>query len=526
MSKFHSTVSRKDFLKVIGLGSLGMATAAAGTYVWAKEDAAPWEAMQGWENAVGKEYFDRKPFEVDTVPEWNWKVIGPDLGGDRSVGGIHRYDGRTSYNVRHLSVFHNIQGQDSLPDGSWPSSGTAALDPYWQDWYELNPMMLDRDKAFKYDWWPNIGKPWVNDCKAEKARWDANEGYLGLRASEAYMKVSYPDYTDPPAISDWKDVSKTRGIFNSPEHASSFIKKLAHMVGMTLVTICRMNPAWVVRSAWPRGYPTSAGRGWPTDGNAQPIPAWWEYAIMVTPPMFWDTLYGDPNYGTSWQGYERSRHAAWQITYVINKLGYPARAHWPGANYNLINTPVGVESGEGMVGRTSNVVSPDFGGNFRQAVITTSLPMAVDKPIDFALPEFCRKCKLCAEVCPTGAISYADDPDFDIRGVRRWYIDQKKCRTSWNIDAGPMGCRACVAVCPWSKKNTWVHRFVRDTLSRDRTGIGANVAIWAEKNFYKKNLGADLVFPKGYKGVYEPAVEWHVTDNYISGFTDTPMGVK
>jgi len=88
-----------------------------------------------------------------------------------------------------------------------------------------------------------------------------------------------------------------------------------------------------------------------------------------------------------------------------------------------------------------------------------------------------------------------------------------------------MGCRACVSICPWSRVNNWIHRFVRALVPNDPTGFTQNLSVWAEKNIYgPKSMGEDLL-PPNFKGVMEPP-EWLVTDNYISGFTDTPMGVK
>ena len=150
--------------------------------------------------------------------------------------------------------------------------------------------------------------------------------------------------------------------------------------------------------------------------------------------------------------------------------------------------------------------------------------METDRPIDFKLDEFCSRCKICAENCPTQAISLADQPDFEIRGLRRFYTNHAKCSDGWSLGAGPMGCRACVAACPWSRRNTWAHRLVRNVLSRDPTGLTHAASIWAEKNMYPKNALDDLNPPK-FLGVFNPP-DWIVTANYVDGFTETPMGVK
>ena len=82
--------------------------------------------------------------------------------------------------------------------------------------------------------------------------------------------------------------------------------------------------------------------------------------------------------------------------------------------------------------------------------------MEIDKPIKFGVEEFCNKCKICAEQCPSGAISFADSPAEQewgtgsvLRGWEHWYINNGACYNFWRESMGPMGCRLCVAVCPY-----------------------------------------------------------------------------
>ena len=49
---------------------------------------------------------------------------------------------------------------------------------------------------------------------------------------------------------------------------------------------------------------------------------------------------------------------------------------------------------DGYLTGTGFCITPELGGNFRTAVITTNMPLEIDKPIDFGLAEFCNKCKL------------------------------------------------------------------------------------------------------------------------------------
>ena len=51
------------------------------------------------------------------------------------------------------------------------------------------------------------------------------------------------------------------------------------------------------------------------------------------------------------------------------------------------------------------IVNPFMEPRFKGAVVTTDLPLAPDKPIDFGLQDYCSKYKKCACECSSGALS-------------------------------------------------------------------------------------------------------------------------
>nr|UZH91520.1 reductive dehalogenase [uncultured bacterium] len=526
----ESGLNRRDFLKIAGIGGAGLGVAAAGSTWEMYHEGQSAFSMQGQEHRQGHVYFDRTPFEVDDVTKFSWEVIGPDLPNGQSVNGIHRIDNHWYYGVRFKSAGHfhydpSKGNLDAIPD-VWPSNGVAGLDPIYQNYYELYPMMLDVDKEYKYDWLPQFRERY-NSTAADRADFDKNDGLIALARSDAQRAVPVSKITAAtPELNDWDGVSERRAVFDTPELASQLIKSMANDLGATWVGITPLNKGWVAykhTAGEGMGGGSGTGRGFGLDKVVE-IPQWWEQAILVTGCMNWDVNAGDPNYGDSWTGYNISSQIAQQMVTFLKKLGYPARWHSPFGGYDLPVPGIAAECGLGEVARTSNCVAPDFGGNIRPSIITTSLPMAADKPVDFHLAEFCSRCKLCAQVCPTQAISYADAPDFEIYGLKRFYTNHAKCRDGWNFGGGPMGCRACISVCPWTKKNTWLHRFVREVLTHDPTGFSQNVAIWAEKNLYPKNY-QEALNPPDFKGVYAPP-KWIQTEEYISNFVQTPMGVK
>ncbi|WP_368292933.1 reductive dehalogenase [Dehalobacter sp. TBBPA1] len=157
----------------------------------------------------------------------------------------------------------------------------------------------------------------------------------------------------------------------------------------------------------------------------------------------------------------RSYHATANIAVImaryIRSLGYNARAHHFG-NYDLAIPPVLIACGMGELSRTGDCVAhPKMGFRNKCAAVTTDLPLAPDKPIDFGLLDFCRVCKKCAENCPSQAISFETDL-VEQNGYLRWDSDMKKCAAFRAGNDEGVSCGRCIKVCPWnSKEDSWFH---------------------------------------------------------------------
>ncbi|MEL7563197.1 4Fe-4S double cluster binding domain-containing protein [Dehalogenimonas sp. 4OHTPN] len=523
MAQFHNSISRRDFMKSVMFGVGGTAAAAGVAYAWGMQDGTSPLSFPGHQNRRGFEYevFDRTPFEVDEVPETSWKVTAQNttyMRPNQVVNGIHRPDLRWIYNSR----FKNRHDPDvnkfdfAIPYSAWPSNGVQSLAPFWREYYEMYPDMLERDKKYIYDWLPGFRERYFKTTEM-RDNFNAQEGYIANKIVSGDSALAPSSITTKPETFDWQGVSTTRAVFESPEKAAENIKWAAYHFGAQYVGIIPVHPEFV----WYNHQ--SATRGFAV-GEEIKIQPWWNYGIFVNAPMEWDSMMADPNYGQSNQGYNIVSTIAQQIVGYLKALGYPARWNSPNGGYDLTIPPHGALAGYGSIGRTSNCMSPDVGGNCRPAVVFTSLPMATDKPIDFNLYAFCKRCMICAENCPTQAISYSPEPDRVEYGMKRYATDFAVCNDGWAYGAGPTGCRACVAACPWTRRNTWSHRMMRNILARDSTGLVSNVALWAERNMYPKNMLDDLN-PPLFKGVFDPP-EYLKTANFISGFTPTPMGVK
>jgi reductive dehalogenase len=197
-------------------------------------------------------------------------------------------------------------------------------------------------------------------------------------------------------------------------------------------------------------------------------------------------------------GYEQAHMAEERLMNFIRGIGYRAfDIQLTGVN----PIPFALMAGMGEMGRTNRVISPLFGGGIRFAMILTDLPLALDKPIDFGLQEFCRGCKKCARACPVGAISSDDDPSWEpvgsysSTGKRVYYEDCEKC-SAYTSSRGSY-CGACLASCTWNKLDeTALHRIMRP-LSAKLPSLSRYYA-WFDDLF-----GYGLVAPEARKDWWE-----------------------
>lgn len=136
------------------------------------------------------------------------------------------------------------------------------------------------------------------------------------------------------------------------------------------------------------------------------------------------------------------------IAEQIRRQGYSARVH-TAIDGEVLQPPLLLLSGLGEVSRIGDVIlNPFLGPRLKSGVVTTSMPMEHDKPIDFGLQNFCDNCLKCARECPSGAITAG--PKVMYNGYETWRSDAEKC-TRYRItnDAGAM-CGRCMKMCPWN----------------------------------------------------------------------------
>jgi len=118
----------------------------------------------------------------------------------------------------------------------------------------------------------------------------------------------------------------------------------------------------------------------------------------------------------------------------------------------------------------------------RLGAVTTSLPLEIDHPVSFGVQDFCRRCKKCAENCPSASIP--QDGVSEVRGVYKWQLDIEQCYRYWRV-AGT-DCGLCMRVCPYSHPPTFIHNLIRTGLRR--SAFARQVSVWGDDLLYGRRI--------------------------------------
>ncbi|RKX27199.1 MAG: reductive dehalogenase [Candidatus Zixiibacteriota bacterium] len=274
---------------------------------------------------------------------------------------------------------------------------------------------------------------------------------------------------DGPASSKRINVSQTE--------ITSEIKKLVLLLGADDVGIAKLNPMWVY---------SHVGRGPEQWGT--PIENNHKYAIVFCIEMNYSRVEKAPKLPVTEESaacYLRGSHISVSLAQYIRSLGYPARAHVSGSNYQIMLPPVAYDAGLGELGRIGYLISPKFGARIRLGAITTDLPLIPDKPIAFGVQDFCAKCRKCAINCPSGAIPKGAPES--VRGVEKWPLNVEKCLQFWRQTGSD--CGLCMRVCPYSHPSTFVHNIVRAGLKR--SPIAHTLSVWGDDFLYGRKIKYD-----------------------------------
>ncbi|MGR3713527.1 MAG: reductive dehalogenase [Shimia sp.] len=186
-----------------------------------------------------------------------------------------------------------------------------------------------------------------------------------------------------------------------------------------------------------------------------------DQAISMIIDQGFETMEGAS--GDDWIGVAQSMRAYLRFSLLggviakqIRNLGYKAKAHSV-MDGEVLQPPLLLLSGLGEVSRIGEVIlNPLLGPRLKSGVVTTDMPLAHDKPIDFGLQNFCENCNKCARECPSGAITAGPKKMFN--GYEIWKSDSQKCTTYRITTEGGAMCGRCMKTCPWNLEGLFAEK--------------------------------------------------------------------
>jgi len=278
------------------------------------------------------------------------------------------------------------------------------------------------------------GKPGYSrvDFALAYASWIVHDAFKG---GFSWTKIKL---SRTPAVSIGIDWTEMKCDVNDPCEMSICIKRAATLFGASLVGICELNRDWLYADV--------------------DVPEKFENVIVMAVEMDADGIATSPAVPAAVAtgvGYSKMAFILAGVGEFIRNLGYEAIQC---GNDTALSIPLAIDAGLGELGRNGLLITPQHGPRVRLCKIFTDLPLKFDKPIEFGVKEFCKKCKLCAQHCEVGAISMDDEPNFEVKcrsnnpGVLKWYVNVERCYLYWCENG--TDCSTCIKVCPYNIAST------------------------------------------------------------------------
>jgi epoxyqueuosine reductase QueG len=226
--------------------------------------------------------------------------------------------------------------------------------------------------------------------------------------------------------------------FASGEAAAAYVKEKAKEFGADMVGICRIEPSDMYQGR-------SVNH---------------EFAIAVGQKMLWREFQIVPSRESAIEClriYYALGETVIRLAELIRSIGYECKVEHPIGDSDVLHIPIGLKAGFGELGRHGSIINPTFGPLFRMGSVLTSLPMAIDHPIDAGIAKFCDKCRACRIYCPADAIGDERTPEAgkDHLGNDRYKVDTGKC---FPYFAKHNYCSICLPVCVYNHKQ-WARDF-------------------------------------------------------------------
>jgi ferredoxin len=232
------------------------------------------------------------------------------------------------------------------------------------------------------------------------------------------------------------EVSDTKApLPDDPRILARHIKSLGYFLGADMIGICSMPESVVFKEETDCDYPFAV-----VLLNAK--------KAYITRQSYGREWIDDPS---SFQSYQRCAYQAQVMTSYLRRLGWRADSSIVN-KYPTLMPQLVIESGLGEESRPGIALNPFVGASFKVSAVLTDLRLEIDKPVDFGLQKYCAECKICAEQCPTQAISYGEKVEHN--GYMKWAHDGIRCATGVITNKIGNICQRCTKICPWNRRDS------------------------------------------------------------------------
>ncbi len=274
----------------------------------------------------------------------------------------------------------------------------------------------------------------------------------GYQPNVAMMHASFaiPPLLGQVAHSDPEPEVKPAQL--TPEKAAHIVKNLARHIGADMVGICKVDPDLIYSHRGEIHYDQEEDWG----KEIKDLP---KYAVVMLTKMSYGHVSSAPHTPTVAESAHLYAKGAYVTTLVakwFSYMGYRGVAEHT-RNYDIPLPPLAADAGLGEVGRQGYLVAPEMGARCRIFAVLTDMPLEIDKPISLGVEEFCQACKKCADSCPSKSIPQDDKVIYN--GYSKWKLDEDSCFDYWSKVG--TDCCICIALCPFSRPNTFLHKVVR-----------------------------------------------------------------
>lgn len=434
MSKFHSVVSRRDFMKGLGLAGAGLGAAAAASPVFNDLDEL---AASANDHMKLPWYVKERDYEDPTTPiDWDT---------------LQRYD---------------VTKRDCRP--------SLFATP------EEAKVLIDYTKEEFPGWEPGAGGN--GDQRIDALGIGAGFLAFGLMSDLETGKVvnlhsllgrQSPLLHGPPEIPKWQ---------GTPEENLQLVRAAVRFFGGNEVGCVPLNEK-TKKLIWAKHIPGQVCPFMPPlDGVTGPVPLVYEDVdkaymtdkkLVIPNKCEWVLVWtlrqsqdltrrmlGVMENAAVFIAYSRIAIVENRIQVFLHGLGYQGlgggTGEWgPAGAFATL-------AGMGELGRISYTITPKYGVTVRgMNRMITDLPLAPTKPIDAGMRKFCYTCGICADACPFGSIekgepSWETELPWQNSGYEAWRCDYSKCPH----------CPVCQGTCPFnSLEGSVIHDILKGTIA-------------------------------------------------------------